>query len=234
MRKLVIGVYFRLLRGEQAVYLHMRRNISKHSSMKRESSMDLFAAVMSGKLAEVKRLIQAGAKVNDRKKDGITPLMLAIFQGEAKLTEYLIKQGADVNLRNEIGQTALMIAAIGGHKCIIEQLVLAGADVRAVDNEKRNAVAWAACRGDFPEVISMLAVIGADYNGRDIRGLTPLMYAALLGHADSAGMLLTVGADETVKFHGKTAYDMADEKGHEEVCRTMKAILINRPKGHAL
>jgi ankyrin repeat protein len=160
--------------------------------------------------------------------------MLAALHGAAEITEYLIKEKADVNRRNEIGQTALMIAALGGNKPIIEQLVVAGADVRAVDNEKRNAIAWAASRGDFPEVISALVVFGADYDARDANGLTPLLRAALLGNVDSVGVLLTVGADATIKFRGKTAYEWATEKGHKKVCTTMKAVLSNRPKGHAL
>jgi ankyrin repeat protein len=211
----------------------MRRIITKQTRTKEESPSDLFEAVMAGKLAEVKRFVQSGAKIDQRKGD-TTALMFAALQGNAQITEYLIRQGADVNLRNDIGQTTLMIAALGGHKPIIEQLMLAGADVRAVDYDNRNAVAWAASRGDFPDVISLLVVVGADYNARDAAGLTPLMLAALLGYADSVGILLTVGADEKVKFRGKTAYEMAFERGHEEVCKTMKAILKNRPKGHAL
>jgi ankyrin repeat protein len=188
---------------------------------------------MSGNLKEVKCLVEAGVEINAR-KNHLTPLMFAALQGGAQITEYLIKQGADVNARNDIGQTALMIAALGGHKAIIDQLVLAGADVRAVDKDNLNAVAWAASRGDFPEVISLLVVYGTDYNARDAAGLTALMRAAMLGHADSAAMLLTVGADETIKFRGKTAYEMAAQNGHENVCKQMKVILENRPKGHAL
>jgi ankyrin repeat protein len=203
-------------------------------SSAKAGSSDLFETVMSGRVADVKRLVQAGANVNKRKSDGFTPLMLAASRGDEKLTEYLIRQGADTNLRNEIGQTALMIAALGGHKTIIEQLVMAGADISAIDKEGRNAIAWAASRGDFPEVVSTLAVLGADYDAPDTQGMTPLMRAALLGYSGVVGALLTVGSDETIKFKGKTAYDMASDKGHEEVCKTITAILKNRPKGHRL
>jgi uncharacterized protein len=212
----------------------MQTTIRKRSHVKKESSVGLVEAVVSGNPAAVKRLVQAGAKVNRSTGDGFTPLMLAASRGDPRITEYLIKRGADVNRHNAIGQTALMIAALRGQKPIIEQLVLAGADVGAVDNDNMNAVAWAASRGDFPEVISTLVAYGADYNGRDAAGLTPLMKAAMLGYADSAGMLLTVGADETVKFRGKTAYEIAAQNGHHGVCKQMKAILEHRPKGHHL
>jgi len=208
-----------------------KRSLKSHSA-KLSPPSKLSEAVMSGNLAEITRLVQAGVSVNERKQDGFTPLMLAASRGNMKITEYLIGQGADLNLRNDIGQTALLIAAAGGHKSVIEQLVVAGADVKAVDDSKRNAIAWAASRGDFPEVISALGVLGADYDGRDVQGLTPLMRAALLGHAESVAILLTLGADENVKVQGKSAYDMASERRNAEVCNTMKAILANRPKGH--
>ena len=189
---------------------------------------------MSGKLAQVKQLVKAGAKIDEQKEDGFTLLMLAASRGDSKLTEYLIKQGADVNLRNEIGQTALMIAALGGHEPIVEQLALSGADVCAVDDNKRNAITWAASRGDFPNVVSRLIVLGTDYNARDRQGLTPLMRAAALGFDNSVGILLAAGADAAISHRGKTAYDMASEKGHSKVCQTIKTILENRPKSHAL
>jgi len=50
-----------------------------------------------------------------------------------------------------------------------KRYLLAGADVGVVDNDKRNAIAWAASRGNFPAVISTLAVLGANYNARDFK-----------------------------------------------------------------
>ena len=203
-------------------------------SRRRISVSDLTEAVLLGSLVDVKRLIQAGANVNGSKRDGSTPLTLAAARGDPKITAYLIERGAGVNRSNEIGQTALMIAAQRGNKEIIQQLVAAGADAQTVDNKKRNAIAWAVTRGDFAEVISLLVAFGTDYNAPDSTGITPLMRAALLGYANCAAVLLTAGANEKVRFHGKTAYEMADEKGHREVCDTIRAVVQSRPKGHAL
>ncbi len=187
-------------------------------------------AALCGKLTEVKKLVRAGARLDIGDRDGFTPLMHAIIRGSQKMASYLIDHGADVNRRNKIGQTALMLAAQSGRKQLVEELIGAGADVRAVDKEQRSAVSWAARRGDFPEVISMLVMFKADPDARDVRGITPLMAASLLGYSNSVAVLLTVGADEKTKFRGKTAYQMASEKGHNEVCQTMKAVLRSRPR----
>ncbi len=201
--------------------------ISKHSPGKSSSLAD---AVLFAELPDIERLVRAGAKVNARDKEGFTALMLAITRDSLKIVNYLIKKGSKVNLATKTGLTALMLAAQGGHAAIAKELIRAGADVNAVDNEGLGALAWAASRGDFPETIALLATLGADYNKPDIHGMTPLIRAAFMGHAGTASTLLTVGADETRRFHGKTAYELASEKGHKEVCRMMTIVLKNRPK----
>ena len=207
---------------------------SKARGKKGKAASDLLEAILAGSLDEIKRIVSDGVDLNARADDGFTPLMLAATRGDPSVTEFLIGKGADVNARNKIGQTPLMIAAQGGFKDVAQQLIAAGADVRTRDNEGRNAVVWAATRQDFPEVVSLLAVSGADYNNRDVRGMTPLMYAALMGFPNSTAILLTVGADEKVKFGERTAYQMAADKGHHEVCKTMKSVLESRPKGHRI
>lgn len=203
----------------------MRKMITSKSSRKAKiSDSELFGAVMSGDFSLVKRLVEQGGNVNHR-KGHFTPLMYAVGNANSKIASYLIKCGADVNARNDIGQTPLMIAATRGHKQIVEQLVHAGADTNIVDQEGRNAIAWAASRGDFADVISVLFTYGTNPNVSDKHGFTPLMRAAMLGHDDSVATLLTINADATVKFKGKTAYQMAEEKGHKKVCETMKTIL---------
>jgi uncharacterized protein len=202
----------------------------KEDRKSKNRGSDLVEAARCSTTSQVRKLLLEGAEINVADQDGFTPLMIAIMRGNLKMATYLIERKADVNRRNKIGQTALMLAAQGGHKQLVEELIRVGADVRAVDNEKRNAVSWAACRGDFPEVISTLIVFNADPDARDVRGITPLIAAALMGYANSVGILLILGANERTKLRGKTAFQLAAEKRHAEVCRTMKAVLANRPR----
>lgn len=191
-------------------------------------SSDLFEAVLTGALTDLKRVAKQGINL-DITKDSFTPLMIACSNGNFGIADFLITHGANVNWKNSIGQTPLMLAARSGNKALVEQLLAAGAEVRAFDQEQRNALTWAINGGDFPEVISRLVVSGADYDQPDIRGITPLMRAALLGYTDSVAILLTVGADETRRADGMTAYEMAAKQGHQEVCQTVITLLKNRP-----
>lgn len=204
----------------------MKRVIaSKNSSGPSVSSSELFDAVVSGQLPVVRRFVEQGGSLNIRRKGDSTPLMYAISNADLKMASYLIEHGADVNASNDIGQTPLMIAATVGQKQIVEELVHAGANMKAVDQEGRTAIAWAASRGDFPEVISLLFTYGTAPDAPDKQGMTPLMRAAVLGFEKSVAMLLTIGADDAAKFGGKTAYQMATEKGLKRICDVMETVL---------
>ena len=68
------------------------------------------------------------------------------------------------------------------------------------------------------EVVQQLIEQGADVNGKDALGNTPLMAAAYTGQDDMVGILLASGADITAKgFDSKTAKDLAQELGHQKV-----------------
>jgi ankyrin repeat protein len=75
-------------------------------------------------------------------------------------------------------------------------------------------------RGD--EVRSLLAA-GADVNGTDAEGMTPLMASAMNGHLEIARLLLASGASRIrVNTWGLSARDIAVWHGHEAL-----AVLLN-------
>jgi len=154
--------------------------------------------------------------------------MFAAGERSLQVASYLIERGADINHRNDIGQTVLMVAATTGNRQMIELLLKVGADATALDHSNRNAIAWAASRGDFPEVVAMLARAGADINAPDLAGLTPLMRAALMGYPRTVETMLALGADpETkadsgTKFGEKTAYQLAIDQGNTAVCEVLE------------
>jgi uncharacterized protein len=183
----------------------------------------LFEAVMSKNIAEIDRVLQEDVAINDQDENGFTALMLAATRGDAQSFAYLLKRQADVNLRNDIGQNALMIAGKTGYIPIVEAVIASGAAVSDLDNEGRSAIDWTITGGDFREIISLLISRGADVNSLDSNGFTPLMRAAILGRLESATRLLKAGANKDMILHGKTAAEMAEDRGFNQLSEQIKA-----------
>jgi len=91
---------------------------------------ELFYAVRTQDLGEVKRLIRTGARVAVQDKEGMTPLMYAATQFDGILIRYLLKQSPDVKaaleLRDHQGGTVLYRARPWDYS--FRLLLQAGAD----------------------------------------------------------------------------------------------------------
>ena len=96
---------------------------------------ELRAAASQGNLAEVERLLKAGADLNAKDKSGTTPLHLAAAKNSTPaVLEVLLKAGADVNAKTTGGVTPLHFAAFSNPSpAVLEVLLKAGADPRAID-----------------------------------------------------------------------------------------------------
>ena len=100
----------------------------------------LLHATLHDDIAEVNRLIAAGADVNAADKDGITALSFAVYNEQTEVAKMLIAAGADVNAADKDGGTALHDAALKVHAEIVAILLAAGADVKLVDKNGATAL----------------------------------------------------------------------------------------------
>lgn len=118
----------------------------------------------------------------------------AIKRGDVAIVLDLLGQGRDVDARDRYGQTGLMLAAQAGHRNVVEALVTHRANLN----------------------------ITAKF------GLSALMLAVITGHAEVARVLVKAGADLSLQgsgapgFSGKTAYDLALERGMVELFTELK------------
>jgi ankyrin repeat protein len=164
-------------------------------------------------LAVVEKLLEAGANPNpqlklappfrnvgnDRGLDGLltigtTPLLRAAKALDAPAIKLLLASGADLHLANVRGITPVMAAAGLGS---------VDADTRGIytteDVEARSIAS-----------LALLLDAGADVNGRDSRGLTPLHEAARWGWNEVVRFLAKRGADLNAKDNrGLTPVDSA-------------------------
>jgi ankyrin repeat protein len=73
--------------------------------------------------------------------------------------------------------------------------------------------------------VTQLLAAKANLNTVDNDGWTPLMRAAGEGHGPIVNLLLSAGADKTVKNRdGETARDIAHEHHHYPIVRTLDGV----------
>jgi ankyrin repeat protein len=149
----------------------------------------LVESVKAGDVAEVARMLLAGADVNSRDEEGATLLMLAAYASNLAMVEALIEAGADVNAQDARGWSAIS---------------------RAVYNAEQN-------RG-FAEVVQVLINAGANIEAAISYGVRPLMLAAGYGETAVVEVLLNAGADVLAKNEGGfTALMMVKQKHYVDV-----------------
>ena len=125
----------------------------------------------------------------------------------------LLAQGVDVDQRGEYDISALHLAALHGHTDTVERW--------------ENPMAIVTARGyrNYPRLLRG----GASPNPQDAWGCTPLHNAAGKGFEEISRLLVEAGADLHVRAdRGKSALDLAREKGHMEVVRAIQMELQRR------
>lgn len=140
-------------------------------------------------------LLRAGADVKAANDYGATALYAAAANADPAMTSKLLAAGADANACLLSGETPLMEAAERGNLETLRVLLAYGANPNAREaNGGQTALMWAISERQSA-VTEELVRRGADVHARSNNGFTALMFAAQLGDADSARVLLSSGAN---------------------------------------
>jgi YVTN family beta-propeller protein len=110
----------------------------------------LETAISQGNLAETKRLITNGARVNTLPKDGGSPVSTAAYHGHLEILKHLFDVGARANFENGDGNTPLHVAAFAGNMDIVKLLLRKGASI--TKRNKRQQTATDIVSSDWNEV----------------------------------------------------------------------------------
>ncbi|KAH7142850.1 hypothetical protein B0J13DRAFT_526297 [Dactylonectria estremocensis] len=164
-------------------------------------------AAQKGHEAVVRLLLNKRAAIES--KDSIhssTPLYWAAWTDHEAVVQLLLDMGASVESRGYLSLTPLLCASIYEHEAVVRLLVDKGADIEARDDGGHTALSCASWTGN--EAV-------------DIRGSTPLLYAALGEFASrsrhgaarqeaTVRLLLDKGASvESRNDNGQTALSLA-------------------------
>jgi ankyrin repeat protein len=171
----------RLLRAEE--YLNERLRADE----RRADQHRLMAAVTGGDTAEVRRLLAAGADVDERFpvvngfNDAHTPLLVAARDGYGEIAAALLAAGADVNaIEPTFGAVPLHKAVYNGHV-------------------------------ELTRLIAGWPGVDLNFQGAT-NGYTPLHDSIWHGHEECARILVDAGADLRLTGHdGKTPHALATE-----------------------
>lgn len=188
-------------------------------------------------------LIRSGARTNTANDNGFTPLHLACTNRSGAMVERLLAAGANANAASLNGETVLMTCARAGHAKAVKALLVHGARVNEKEKaHDQTALMWAAAQR-HPDVVQLLTEANADIRARSrafpqtvvgeqtqragreelnytvLRGgSTPLLFAARVGDAESARLLLKAGADPNDALpDGTSALILAAHSGHGDV-----------------
>jgi len=187
--------------------------------------------------AVVENLIRAGASVNVRddpktavdSTSGYTPLHAAAFHGNVSAVSVLLKHGASVSIREEkYHGTPAGWANHGGHTEVRNLILQGPVDlIEAVESGLTKRIL-----GILAEEPNRLNRPFRDYPLYPLYAEgwhTPLAFAVVQGRVDSVRTLLDQGADGTVRSpDGRSVYELAQEKGHEEITELLKQHKIEK------
>ncbi|MCP4371747.1 MAG: ankyrin repeat domain-containing protein [Deltaproteobacteria bacterium] len=115
-------------------------------------------------IAEIRKLIDAGADVNVINKDKATPLYIASQEGHTEIVKMLLEAKADVNKGSmDSDLTPLLMATNGGHTEVVQLLLEAGADVKLKLNNSRQefTILSIAKAGGHTRIVKLLKEYGA-------------------------------------------------------------------------
>ncbi|XP_046811473.1 protein shank isoform X5 [Lucilia cuprina] len=168
-------------------------------------------------------LVNGGALLDYRTKDGTTALHRAVEKDSLEAVTTLLELGASPNYKDGRGITPLYISIT--RKCepkITESLLHDHASLGTQDNQGWNEV-HQACRHGLVQHLEHLLFYGADMDGRNASGNTPLHVCAVNNQEACARMLLFRGAQRgALNYANQTPYQVAVIAGNLELAEIIQ------------
>jgi ankyrin repeat protein len=188
----------------------------------------LHLVVNDGHLDIARILIDHKANVNARDKKSKTPLHLAAKSGHGGIVMMLITNKANINARDCHRRTPLHVAVLKGHLEVVRTLLRHNVKISARDSSGRTPLHMAIDCPDAEgrlEIMRLLLGPIADTNPRvHERSTTSHKLSDLRGRYEqcSRSSLKRRGNIDAKDKMGRTALDVASEKGYDEVAELLR------------
>jgi ankyrin repeat protein len=154
-------------------------------------TVPLYRALQVGDLDQVKRHLAHGSPIDRPDANGDLPLHVAARAGQVAIARALLDHGAGLAAGDARGRTPLHLALANGRVEVAGLLV----DWGAKDSPQDLLFALVEEGSADRDALAFLRERGADINGRDAAGQTPLHLALISRRVALAKRLILAGAD---------------------------------------
>jgi hypothetical protein len=183
----------------------------------------LHAAAASGNLAEIERLLAAGADREARDGNGRTPLHAAVYRKQRDAARLLLAKGANANAFDRQRYDVVTIAAVADDVPTLKLVLEGGASAKNVTSPYDGTALIAAAHLGHVEVVQVLIKAGAPLDHVNNLTWTALMESIVLGdggkrHTETLRALVQGGANVNIPDRaGITPLAHARGRGYKEM-----------------
>jgi len=188
----------------------------------------LHAAAAAGNVAEVERLIAAGANRELRDGNGRTPLHVAAYRKQYDAARVLMKRGANPNALDAQRYDVVTIAAVAEDVPMLKVALEGGTSAKNVTSPYDGTALIAAAHLGHDEVVRVLIAAGAPLDHVNNLGWTALIEAIVLGnggkrHVETLRALVVAGANPNLADgRGTTPLALARGRGYREMVEILE------------
>lgn len=214
-----------LNKEEASALLLLQKGANPNKAEKEKGVTPFFLAAELGALDIVKKALNHHANVNKADHKGFTPLYMAVQNNHEEVVNLLLKKGASPNLKSyENNLFPLIAATLNGNINIASALLDKGAQINDVAQVPTEILT------DHAQRVGRLTAIHSvmDLNSKNI-AMTPLQFAAFIGHTDLVKLLLEKGASIRQETEGSTALDFAVAMDNKDIVSLLQPRPSARP-----
>jgi ankyrin repeat protein len=189
----------------------------------------LHAAAHRGDVVALRKLLAAGADVNQREGHGRTALHVATFARQREAIRVLAEHKADLGRLENDRYDAVTIAAVADDEETLRVLLALGASAKLTTSRYDGTALIAAAHLGHDGVVRQLIAAGAPLDHVNNLHWTAVIESVVLGdggprHQATLKALLDAGAStQLADRQGRTPLQLAQARGYEAMARMLKA-----------
>ncbi|HRJ69029.1 MAG TPA: ankyrin repeat domain-containing protein [Beijerinckiaceae bacterium] len=189
----------------------------------------LHAAAVRGDVAEIRRLIAAGANPNARDGAQRTPVHVAAYFSRIEAMQALVAGGGDINALEHRKYDVVTIASVKDDEATLKAALALNANARAITSPYDGTALIAAAHLGHDGVVRQLIRAGAPLDHVNNLGWTALIEAVILGdggrrHQETVRALVEAGARlDLADREGRTPLQHARSRGYADIARIIES-----------